>query len=65
VRQNATDPTALSTYAAACAEVGRFADAVGAAERAVAAVRASGDRAAVPLLQRRLESYRAQQPWRQ
>jgi tetratricopeptide (TPR) repeat protein len=65
VRQNANDPTALSTYAAACAEVGRFADAVSAAERALATVRASGDRAAAGLLARRLDSYRANRPWRQ
>jgi Flp pilus assembly protein TadD len=59
------DPSVLSTFAAACAEVGRFADAVRGAERALAVVRQSGDRAAEPLLQRRLEAYRAGQPWRQ
>ena len=64
-RQNANDPTALSTFAAACAEVGRFAEAVTAAERALAAVRGGGDAAAAELLQRRLEAYRAGKPWRQ
>lgn len=60
-----SDPAVLSTFAAACAEVGRFADAVNAAERALAAVRAARDTAAEPLLARRLETYRAGRPWRQ
>lgn len=65
LREAANDPTVLSTYAAACAEVGRFADAVNAAERALAAVRAARDPAAESLLARRLETYRAGRPWRQ
>ncbi|MBI4624908.1 MAG: hypothetical protein HY736_17045, partial [Verrucomicrobia bacterium] len=65
VRNEPDDPTVLSTFAAACAEVGRFAEAVSAAERALALVRAAGDPAAEALLQRRLDAYRAGRPWRQ
>lgn len=39
--------------------------AINTAERSVAAVRASGDSTATGLLQRRLEAYRANRPWRQ
>ncbi|MBI5689900.1 MAG: hypothetical protein HZC55_07345 [Verrucomicrobia bacterium] len=59
------DPTALSALAASHAELGRFPAAVAAAERALAAVRAAGDGTAVNPLQRRLDSYRRGQPWRQ
>lgn len=59
------DPMVLSSYAAACAELGRFADAVRAAERAVVLVTRARDRDAAALLQKRLEAYRAQRPWRQ
>lgn len=59
------DPAALSSLAAAQAELGRFAPAVAAAERALAAARAAGDAASLDLLQRRLETYRAGRPWRQ
>jgi hypothetical protein len=60
-----TDPTVMSALAAALAETGRFADAVVMAERALAAIQAANDPAAIDLLQRRLESYRAGKPWRQ
>jgi tetratricopeptide (TPR) repeat protein len=65
VRTEPNDPTLLSTFAAACAEVGRFPDAISAAERALAVVRTAGDQTAAALLARRLESYRAGRPWRQ
>ncbi len=59
------DPAALSSLAAAQAELGRFPPAVAAAERALAAARAAGDAASLDLLQRRLATYRAGRPWRQ
>jgi len=59
------DPTFLSALAAASAEVGRFAEAVDAAQRAVELARAAGDRGAETLLQKRLDAYRADRPWRQ
>lgn len=65
LRENPRDPTALSTFAASCAEVGRFAEAVAAAERACAAVRASGDRETEAVLERRAAAYRSGKPWRQ
>lgn len=65
LRNAPTDPAVLSSFAAACAEVGRFGDAVRAAERALDVVRAAGNAGAEPLLQRRLEAYRAGRPWRQ
>jgi hypothetical protein len=59
------DPTVLSTLAAALAEAGRPADAIAPAVRALEAARAAGDTAALPLLQQRLDTYRANRPWRQ
>jgi tetratricopeptide (TPR) repeat protein len=59
------DPTVLSALGAAHAELGQFPQAVSAAERALAIVRASGDRSAESLLQKRLAAYRANRPWRQ
>lgn len=59
------DPAFLSALAAASAEVGRFADAVAAAQRAVELARAAGDRATETLLQRRLDTYRSGRTWRQ
>lgn len=60
------DPVFASTLAAAYAEVGRFDEAVQAAERALAVVRqGGGDSSAQSLLARRLETYRARRPWRQ
>lgn len=64
-RREATDPAVLSTLAAALAENGRFTEAVRVAERALVQVRSAGDAAAAELLQRRLDTYRAGQPWRQ
>lgn len=64
-RTAAADVLLLSAFAAASAEIGRFPDAIVAAERALAGARAAGDGAAATLLQRRLDSYRAGRPWRQ
>jgi protein O-mannosyl-transferase len=64
-RAQPDDPSALSSVAAACAELGRFREAVVAAERALSLARAGGDREAEALLQQRLESYRGGRPWRQ
>ncbi len=64
-RREASDPALLSTLAAALAETGRFTEAVQVAERALVQARAGGDAAATALLQRRLDSYRARQQWRQ
>ena len=55
------DPTVLSAFAAAYAEIGRFPAAVAAAERALA----KADRASAKLLSDRLEAYRRGKPWRQ
>jgi tetratricopeptide (TPR) repeat protein len=59
------DPTVLSALAAALAEVGRFPDAVLMAERALSGAQAANDPDSVALLQRRLDSYRANRAWRQ
>jgi tetratricopeptide (TPR) repeat protein len=59
------DPTVLSALAAALAEVGRFPDAIVMAERALGSAQAANDPAALPVLQRRLEAYRAGRAWRQ
>jgi tetratricopeptide (TPR) repeat protein len=64
-RANADDPTLLSAFAAACAEVGRFPDAIAAAQRALALVRSTGDEPAAKLLQDRLAAYQAGRAWRQ
>lgn len=55
------DPTVLSAFAAALAELGRFPEAVAAAERAAA----SADAGSAQLLAERLAAYRARRPWRQ
>ncbi len=64
-KQAGDDPLILSALAAANAEVGRYGEAVQAAERAVALVRSSGDNATGALLEKRLVNYRANRPWRQ
>ncbi len=55
------DPTVLSALAAALAELGRFPEAIAAAERAAA----SADVASAKLLTDRLATYRSGKPWRQ
>jgi tetratricopeptide (TPR) repeat protein len=60
------DPMIASTLAAAHAELGRFDDAVQAAERALTLMRqGGGDEQSVSLLAQRLATYRAKRPWRQ
>lgn len=59
------DPAALSSLAAAQAEVGRFGPAAATAERALSAARAAGDAVSLDLFRQRLETYRAGRPWRQ
>jgi hypothetical protein len=55
-----------STLAAVHAELGRFDDAVQAAERALTLVRqGGGDQQSLSLLAQRLAAYRAKRPWRQ
>jgi tetratricopeptide (TPR) repeat protein len=65
-RHNPDDPVIASTLAAASAELGRFDDAVQAAERALALVRqGGGDPGMESLLAQRLATYRTRRPWRQ
>ncbi len=64
-RMPSASPMAWSALAAANAEVGRFPEAVRAAEKAIAAARAAGDAATEEILQKRLATFRAGQPWRQ
>jgi len=65
-RAEPDDPAVASTLAAALAELGRFDEAVQAAERALLLVRrGSGDPDSVALLAARLDTYRARRPWRQ
>ena len=64
-RAEPDDPTVQSAFAAALAETGRFPEAATAATKALEAARAVGDRDAAPLLQKRLDTYRAGRPWRQ
>jgi tetratricopeptide (TPR) repeat protein len=60
------DPVVLSALGAALADVGRFADAVKIAERAMSVAQAAGepDSTAARMLQQRLDSYRSNRPWR-
>lgn len=65
-RRTPNDPMVASTLAAACAELGRFDEAVQVAERALALVRqGGGDKQSESLLMQRLETYRVKRPWRQ
>ncbi|MCE5326828.1 MAG: tetratricopeptide repeat protein [Planctomycetaceae bacterium] len=57
-------PYTLDTLAAAYAQAGRFADALAAVEKAIAAARAQRRELVDNLLQRR-DCYRANKPWRQ
>ena len=58
------NPRILRTLAAAYAEVGRFADAVQSAERAVQLAESQGDAAQAGELHKHLELYRANKPFR-
>ncbi len=59
------DPAVLDTLAAAHAALGRFDDAVGTAERALAAAEADGDAALAEAVRARLALYRAAKPYRE
>jgi tetratricopeptide (TPR) repeat protein len=54
----------LDTLAMACAETGRFDEAVRRARQALAAARAGGDREDAPDIEQRLELYEQRQPFR-
>jgi len=64
-RLDPQDATALSSWAAALAEVGRYPEATTVATRALEGIRASGNKDAEAKFAARLESYRAGKPWRQ
>jgi len=64
-RAEPDDPTVQSAFAAALAETGRFPEAATAAVKALEAARAASERDSTPLLQKRLDAYRAGRPWRQ
>jgi protein O-mannosyl-transferase len=58
------DPTLLGTLAAACAEAGRFAEAVTAAQRALDLAAAGANTAQVETFRKRLELYKTGSPFR-
>ena len=58
-------PEALDTLAAACAEAGRFADAVAAGTKALELARESGNAEAADTVAKRVETYRAGRAWRE
>ncbi len=60
-----TETRPLSALAAAYAEVGRFSDAVAAAQRSIAVARAGGDTNLATLGQQLLELYQAGKPYRE
>ena len=65
-QRDPNDPLVASTIAATYAELGRFDEAVAAADRALQAVRRAGaDTRVQSQLQQRLDHYRARRPWRQ
>jgi tetratricopeptide (TPR) repeat protein len=55
----------LATLASAYGELGRFADAIATATRALELARAAGDQALTSRTEKQLESYKANQPYRQ
>ena len=58
-------PVALDTLAMACAEAGRFDEAVQIEQKAVNLARAAGQKDDAVLMQQRLELYQKHQPWRE
>jgi tetratricopeptide (TPR) repeat protein len=58
-------PVALDTLAMACAETGRFDEAVQTGREAVNLARAAGQKDEAAIMQQRLELYQKHQPWRQ
>ncbi|MDQ8166095.1 MAG: hypothetical protein P3A28_10125 [Gemmatimonadota bacterium] len=65
MRRAPGDPTVLDVYAAALAEVGRFADAAEAAGRAVAILQSANAPDVAARVTPRLDAYRGGRPWRQ
>jgi tetratricopeptide (TPR) repeat protein len=63
--EDPNDMMALDVLGAALAEMGRFAEAVGVAERMLGVARGHGDIAGEQRAATRLRAYRAGQPWRQ
>ena len=63
-KTGAAKPNVLDTLAAALAELGRFEEAVEAADRAIQAARQAGDDELARRLEDRRESYRRGVPWR-
>jgi tetratricopeptide (TPR) repeat protein len=59
------EPNALDTLAAACAEAGRFRDAIRAAEEGIALAQRQGDKTKAAELRGRLELYRRGTPFRE
>jgi tetratricopeptide (TPR) repeat protein len=59
------NPSVLDTVAAAYAEAGRFEDAIGTMERAIAILRSGGQEHDLPPLEERLQLYRSRVPYRQ
>lgn len=64
LRTPSDDPIILNAVAAALAECGRFGEAVDAATRCLAILQKAGDRNAAAIVESRLNSYRANRPWR-
>jgi tetratricopeptide (TPR) repeat protein len=60
-----TNPKVLATLAAACAEAGRFDDAVATARKALAAAQSSANAPLSDEIRRHLECYTSHRPWRE
>jgi Flp pilus assembly protein TadD len=58
-------PAALDVQAMACAETGRFDEAVQIQQQAVKLMAATGSKADVAVMQKRLQLYQQHQPWRE
>jgi tetratricopeptide (TPR) repeat protein len=65
VREDPADQTSLDVFAAALAEMGRYADAVAVAQRMLSSAQASGNAAGEARAKERLAAYGAGRPWRQ
>jgi tetratricopeptide (TPR) repeat protein len=62
---NGSDPNSLRTFAAACAEAGRFSEAIAAAEQAMEIAVVQGKRGLANILQAEITLYRAHAPLRE
>jgi tetratricopeptide (TPR) repeat protein len=65
VLAGSNSPSALDTLAAAYAEAGRFREAVGTIQKAVALAQAAGQTNSLAKFRARLSLYRAEKPWRE